>query len=297
MNQATPISEAMTRSIERYLADNSGSQPLDALGMTTDGRIVRLADQSEHQRPELQQTLEQKLGVLIPPGKDKALSDRVVEETITCEDRTLESLYAGIKRDSKIREILRDLQIKQAKQLEKMHASNSTVDDQGVTCTTGEGITNKHSWAYHFCNKFTQKEWKFMYNAKEGNINPNDFYMTTVITWQYQWAFEKKGWLLELPGTIERCEIMNKETNEVLIEHKADYHCDAFRKAFLETTVNGKSTVRVAQTLGLKIGRLVVKYEGKETGSIDKPIEYDPVDLPFSVLVHVSPDPAVYGPT
>lgn len=301
MNPDTPIPEAVTRSIERYLADNSGSQPLHALGMTADGRIVRLADHNEHLRPELKRVLEQHIGVLIPPGKGKASSDWIVASTVTCEHQTLESLYAAIRRDSKIREILRDLHSKQAKQLETMHALTTTCDgDEGATRTFGKGEIgkdNKPNWLYKFINKFTQKEWKFVNNAKNGNINPHDLYMSTVITWQYQWAFEKNGWLLALPRTIERCEIENKKTNEVLIEHKADYHSDAFRKAFLETTVNGKSTVRVARALGLKIDRLVVKYCETETSSIDEPIKFDPVNLPFSVLVHVSPDPAVYGST
>ena len=182
-----------------------------------------------------------------------------------------------------------------------MHALTTTCDgDEGATRTFGKGEIgkdNKPNWLYKFINKFTQKEWKFVNNAKNGNINPHDLYMSTVITWQYQWTFEKNGWLLALPRTIERCEIENKKTNEVLIEHKADYHSDAFRKAFLETTVNGKSTVRVARALGLKIDRLVVKFWEIETSSIDEPIKFDPVNLPFSVLVHVSPDPAVYGST
>lgn len=294
MNLTTESSEEAKRSIECYLADNPGSEPLSALGMTVYGRIVRLAGQEEHQRPALQQALRQQLGALIPSGADKALWDRMVEDTTTAEYQTLKNFYAGIKRDSKIREVLQDLQSKQADKLEKMHALTTTADCRGQTRTSGKGITNGRPWKYSFCNEFNQKHWKFRENIKEGNINPDDFYMSTVIAWQFQWTFKKNGWLLELPKTIERCGIANQKTNEVLIQHKADYHCDAFRKAFLETTVNGKSTVRVAQALGLKIDRLVVMYMGKETGSIDEPIEYDPDYVPFSVIVHVSPAPAVY---
>ena len=92
MNPYTPISEAVTRSIEHYLANNSGSQPLHALGMTADGRIVRLADRNEHLRPKLKRALEQQLGVMIPPGKGKASSDRIVAGTVTCEHQTLLAL-------------------------------------------------------------------------------------------------------------------------------------------------------------------------------------------------------------
>lgn len=289
--------EETLRSIECYLADNPDTEPLSTLGMTEDGRIVRLAEQDEHQRPALQQALELQIGALSPPTKeDKALWDWIIEEDTTgTEHQTLEGFYAGIQRDRKIREQLQDSLGKQADKLEKMHALTTTTDYYGQTRTCGEGNTNGHPWKYRFCNEFTQKHWKFKNNLKEGNYNPHDFYMSTVIAWQYQWAFEKKGWLLELPSTIERSSISNPDTSKVLIDHRADYGNEAFRKAFLETTVNGKSTVRVAQALGLKIDRLAVLYMGKETGSIDEPLEYDPDDLVFSVVVHVSPDPAVYG--
>ena len=294
MNPTTAATEA-TQAIERYLADNPGNEPLSDFGMTTAGRIVRLAEQDEQQRPALRQTLEQQLGALIPPRENKALWDWIVEGAATTEFQTLENVYHAIQRDRKIREKLQDLHSKQADKLEKMHALTRTADNCGQTRTCGKGITNGHPWKYRFCNEFTQKHWKFKDNLKEGNINRHDFYMSTVIAWQYQWAFEKNGWLLELPGTIERCGISNPGTHKVLIDHRSDYGSEAFCKAFLETTDNGKSTVRVAQALGLKIDRLTVLYMGKETGSINEPFEYDPDYVPFSVVVHVSPDPAVYG--
>ncbi|MBO9495513.1 hypothetical protein J7438_15660 [Thalassotalea sp. G20_0] len=295
MNPTTAATEATTQAIERYLADNPGNEPLNALGMTADGRIVRLAEQDEQLRPALQQALERQLEALIPPREDKALWDWIVEDTATMEYQTLENVYADIRRDRKIREKLQDTLSNQADKLEKMHALTTTTDYYGQTRTCGEGNTNGHPWKYRFCNEFTQKHWKFKNNLKEGNINPHEFYMSTVIVWQYLWAFEKKGWLLELPSTIERCSITNPDTNKVLIDHRADYGSEAFCKAFLETTDNGKSTARVAQALGLRIDRLAVLYMGKETGSIDEPLEYDPDYEPFSVVVHVSPDPAVYG--
>lgn len=297
MNPITPTPEATMRSIERYLADNPGNEPLSEFGMTVDGRIARLAEQDEQLRPILRQTLEQQLGALPPSTReDKTFRDRIIgEDTTSTEYQTLENVYAGIQRDRKIRKQLQDSLSKQADKLEQMHALTTTTDYHGQTRTCGEGNTNGHPWKYRFCNEFTQKHWKFKNNVKEGNVNPHDFYMSTVIAWQYQWAFEKNGWLLELPSTIERCGISNPDTNKVLIDHRADYGNKTFRKAFLETTDNGKSTARVAQALGLKIDRLAVLYMGKETGSIDQPLEYDPDYVPFSVVVHVSPDPAVYG--
>ena len=61
--------------------------------------------------------------------------------------------------------------------------------------------------------------------------------------------------------------------------------------------MNGKSTVRVARDLGLKIDRLTVTYHGEPVDHIDattyKRGKRD--EAPFSVIAHVSPDPAVYG--
>lgn len=295
MNPTTPNPEATMRSIERYLADNPGSAPLSMLGMTADGRIVRLQEQDQQQRPALRQALEQQLGALSPPRENKALWDWIVEDTATTEFRTLGDVLEKVRRDRQIRQRLKDLKVQYGAEFATMNKRTRTIDMDGKTRTGGSGWRgDRQEWGYNFRNEFTPRHWTFISNVKRGESFARDFYMSNVIAHQFEWTFQRNGWLLELPATIERHEIVNDRTMEVLFVHHADYHCDTFRKDFLETTVNGKSTVRVAQDLGLKIDRLTVTYYGEPVDHIDA-ATYRPSDAPFSVIAHVSPDPAVYG--
>lgn len=295
MNPTTPTPEATMRSIERYLADNPGNAPLSTLGMTADGRVVRLQEQDEQQRPALQQALEQQLGALSPPREDKALRDWIVEDTAATEFQTLGHVLDRVRRDRQIRQRLGDLKDRYGAEFASMNKSTKTINMNGQTKTGGSGWhKDGEGWGYNFRNEFTPKHWTFICNGKRGKTIARDFYMSNVIAHQFEWTFQRNGWLLELPATIERHEIVNDRTMEVLFQHQSDYHSDAFRKDFLESTVNGKSTARVAQDLGLKIDRLTVIYYGEPVDHID-PATYTSGDTPFSVIAHVSPDPAVYG--
>lgn len=295
MNPTTPTPEATMRSKEHYLADNPGSAPLSTLGMTADGRIVRLQEQDEQQRPGLQQALEQQLGALLPPKEDKALWDWIVEDTATTEFQTLGHVLNRVRRDRQIRQRLGDLKVQYGAEFAIMNECTQTIDKKGKTKTRGRaGRDDPEDWGYRFENDFTPTHWTFINNAKYGKTIAKNFYMSNVIAHQFEWTFQRNGWLLELPATIERHQIVNKRTLEVLLQHQSDYHSDAFRKDFLETTVNGKSTVRVARDLGLKIDRLTVTYYDEPVDQMDA-ATYEPDDTPFSVIVHVSPDPAVYG--
>lgn len=292
MNPTTPTPEATMRAIERYLADNPGSAPLSTVGMTADGRVVRLQEHDEQQRPALQQALVQQLGVLFPPREDKALWDWIVEDTAVMECQTLGRVLDRVRRDRQIRQRLEKLKVSYSAEFATMNKRTRTVDMNGKTKTAGWG--QQEDWGYHFRNDFTPRHWTFVSNSKRGKVNARDFYMSNVIAHQFEWTFQRNGWLLELPATIERHQIVNDRTMEVLFRHHSDYHSEAFRKDFLETTVNGKSTVRVARDLGLTIDRLTVTYYEEPVDHIDV-ATYIPGDTPFSVIAHVSPDPAVYG--
>lgn len=295
MKPTNPTPEVTMRSIERYLADNPGNAPLRTLGITADGRIVRLQEQDEQQRPALQQALEQQLGALSPPREDKALWDWIVEDTAATEFQTLNHVLDKVRRDRQIRQRLGDLKVQYGAEFAAMNERTRTIDVGGQTKTSGSGRQeNGEDWACNFRNEFTPTHWTFISNAKWGETSARDFYMSNVIAHQFEWTFQRNGWLLELPATIERHEIVNDQTMAVLFRHQSDYHCDAFRKDFLETTVNGKSTVRVARDLGLKIDRLTVTYYDEPVDHIDA-ATYIPGDTPFSVIAHVSPDLAVYG--
>lgn len=285
MNPTTPTPEALMRAIECYLADNPGNAPLSTLGMTADGRVVRLQEQDEQQRPALQQALEQQLGALSPPGGGTAAT----------EFKTLGRVLDRVRRDRQIRQRLADLKVRYGAEFAAMNKCTQTTDMCGMTDTTGSGLQEDgRDWQCNFRNEFNQTHWKFFANSKWGRTTAWDFYMSNVIAHQFEWTFQRNGWLLELPATIERHQIVNNRALEVLCRHHSDYQCDAFRKDFLETTVNGKSTVRVALDLGLKIDRLTVTHYDDPVDHIDL-ARYTRGEVPFSVIVHVSPDPAVYG--
>ena len=111
MNPTTPTPEATIRAIESYLADNPGNAPLSTLGMTADGRVVRLREQDEQQRPVLQQALVQQRGALSPPRENKALWDWAVDDSATTECQTLGDVLDKVRRDRQIRQRLKDLKV------------------------------------------------------------------------------------------------------------------------------------------------------------------------------------------
>ncbi|WP_422138693.1 hypothetical protein [Endozoicomonas sp. ALC020] len=297
MNPTSTSTEETTRAIERYLTDNPGDESLNALGMTADGRIVRLAEHDECQRLELHQMLEQQLGTLMPPELDQSIRERMIENALKTGVQTLGEYKKKIRRDRQIRNRLETLKADYAAQFAIMHERTETkVGRKGETETGGCGsIYGIADWDYHFSNEFTRTHWKFMSNFKRGTNVARDFFMSNVITYQLEWTFLDKRWLLELPTAIERCKIVNNVTLDVLRHHHQDYSTESFRKDFLETTHNGKSTVRVAQDLGLKIGGLTVTY-------CDKPVKAVNLDAlfnarrekTFSVIVHVYPAPSIY---
>ncbi|WOG29338.1 hypothetical protein [Endozoicomonas sp. 8E] len=297
MSPTSTTTEDTTRAIERYLTDNPGDESLGALGMTADGRIVRLAEHDECHRLELHQMLEQRLGTLMPPELDQSIRERMIENALKTDVQTLGEYRKKIHRDRQIRNRLETLKADYAAEFAIMHERTRTkVGRKGETQTEGCGtIAFKAHWEYHFSNEFTRTHWKFMSNFKRGLNVDRDFFMSNVITYQLEWTFLDKRWLLELPTAIERCKITNNRTLDVLRDHHQDYSTESFRKDFLETTDNGKSTVRVAQDLGLKIAGLTVTYCGNPV----KAVNIDELlnarrERTFSVIVHVHPDSSFY---
>ncbi|WP_257294414.1 hypothetical protein, partial [Endozoicomonas sp. YOMI1] len=275
------------------------NEPLNTLGMTADGRIVRLAEQEEGQRPELLRVFKHQLGALIPemkhcddPFGKPVFRERMVENTLRADVQTLSDYRNRIWWDQQIRNQLSTLKAQYATEFDKLvkltrsHIRSFSYDAE----TSGPN--------YLFVNNFTQRKWTFKDNRKTGAaVKTKDFYMSNVIAHQFKLSFDTLEWLLELPEIIERDSITNKKTIETLIEHKDNYLSDDFRTAFLETTDNGKSTVRVARDLGLIIKSITVTYNGQPVNRIADTIDIKQADQKFCVHVHVSPDPVVYVTT
>ncbi|MBO9496469.1 hypothetical protein J7438_20640 [Thalassotalea sp. G20_0] len=296
MNPTAAATEATTQAIERYLADNPGNEPLNALGMTADGRIVRLAEQDEGQRPEMRQVFEHQLGALMP--QEVSLTDRyrMIKNTLGTE-QTLRDYQKKIWWDRQIRNRLAVLKSDYADKFAIINKQTRTVySNLGKIMTRGSGVLEDGAgWECDFENKLTRTHWEFYRNYKTGKAAKHVFYMSNLIVHQFEQTARYESWLLELPTIIERCGINNRQTIECLVEHKDRFDSDAFVQAFLGATVNGKSTVRVAQDLGLMICGLDVFYDTRPVERIDWDIDPDEASGDFSVQVHVSPDPKVYG--
>ncbi|WP_422474723.1 hypothetical protein [Endozoicomonas sp. ALB032] len=289
--------EETTRAIERYLKDSSGKEPLNKLGMTAEGRIVRLAEQDECHQPKLRRVLEQQFAALLPTAKGKSFWKPEVKNTLSTEFKTLLNFRNRIQRDRQIRNRLMELEKQYASEFEKLDkltTTKITVLDEAIT--KGSNQPGEPFAQYMFKNEFTQSRWAFSDNRKSGAIKPRDFYMSNVIARQFKLSFDSFGWLLELPEIIDREMITNQKTIEILLEHKKDYGSDAFKTAFLETTVNGKSTVNVARDLGLIIERITVSYHHKLVERIDESITDKEAYKWFDVHVHVRPNEVLYDP-
>ena len=290
------------RSIEHYLADNPDTDPLSALGLTDDRRIVQLVEQAEQQRPALKQALEQQLLALMPPGQAGALKDRSVG-TLNSECQPLDNFLNKFRRDGQIRKRLEKLKKQYASQFAFMNERTRTYDHMhelgfgnGETVTGGEGTLWGESWGYHFRNLLTPEHWELKTNAKRlGRTSPRALFTSNVLVHQLEWSFQRNGWFLQLPKTIEEKLLLDKQNLKVFTRHKSDYLSAAFLNDFLKKTETGKSIAHVARDLGLKIDRVTVTYNDRPVDKIDD-LTSDTLDnLEISVLVHVSPDPAVYG--
>ena len=139
-----------------------------------------------------------------------------------------------------------------------------------------------------FINTFTPTTWYLKSNFKSEKSPRNSFYLSNVIAMQYEKCFTENQWPFQLPETIHRCDICNKETDQLIRQYADQHNTKKFMDDYLQNTVNGKSTVRIADCFGLDINRLTV-IEGEQGRNRSALID-DP-SLPrkwFTVIAHVS---------
>ncbi len=203
------------------------------------------------------------------------------------------------QRDQQIRQQLVRLKSRYVEQFKNIHALTTTY--KWFSCMRTEGKNPEHTsldkgWRYEFRNEFTKNCWRLILNLKMGHIDKKAIYMSNVVALQFEQAFNSNNWLLTLPQTIVQFRITNKKTNDVMLAHQANYQSQAFKNAFLHTTVNGKSTVRVTEDLGMTIDQLTVIFQDRPIVKTPHPVTAYTLDYaPFSVIFHVRPDPEIYG--
>ena len=139
-----------------------------------------------------------------------------------------------------------------------------------------------------FINTFTPTTWYLKSNFKSEKSPRNSFYLSNVIAMQYEKCFTENQWPFQLPETIHQCDICNEKSDQLIRQYAGQHNTKKFMDDFLQNTVNGKSTVRIADCFGLDIKRLTV-IEGKQGRNRSALID-DP-SLPrkwFTVIAHVS---------
>jgi hypothetical protein len=81
------------------------------------------------------------------------------------------------------------------------------------------------------------------------------FYMTDVVRYQYEKAAELGGFQGSLPKKIVREQIINPATKDIIREYR---DTPDFMRKFMEETVNGKSSKRIMDELGLEADSLEI---------------------------------------
>lgn len=103
-----------------------------------------------------------------------------------------------------------------------------------------------------FSAVYQKNIWTFV-NSKRGKHSL--YYMSDVVAEQYGIISKLHGFFGDMPSIIRRHNISNDETLKILDETK-DLSKSERLKIFLDKTVNGKSTQRIADVFGLEIYEL-----------------------------------------
>ena len=270
---------------------------IEQLGLTENGRIVRLVDTNPEDQKTLNNTLLTHMTLLdqtISWDKNttieninKKLTDRQIsivppQEGINTKESQTTSKNSPLL--EKIQQLITNKYKKQFKDIELYLISDITkgkdISSPIYVTTYTKQECKKEIGTSFFGNYFTQDSWTCSYNDKSRMKKPNLIFMSNVLAHQLQKVSENTQQPLQLPKTIIRENIDNEKTLQVIQDHEGHHDSEAFKKDFLDNTVNGKSTKRIAEDFGLKLNNLSVQ---RKTSSSDSKI------IHTSVIIHVSP--------
>jgi len=104
-----------------------------------------------------------------------------------------------------------------------------------------------------FVNGYHNKEWQMLNNHK--NKNAINIHMSNVVMYQFNLSCKKNINKKIFPNQIRQCKIMNEKTEEVINKYidKKNTMKDDILKEFLNETVNGKSTIRIAEAFCMRV--------------------------------------------
>ncbi|WP_257283031.1 hypothetical protein [Endozoicomonas sp. SESOKO1] len=283
-----------------YLSNSGHGMDLTLceLGLTRDNKVVRLTDYRDQQeilKGNLDSVLDEMAPILLLDRKitlQTACQKLDRQDIVEAKEQKPVPPSAPQREHASIQQLLDELKITYKKENEHLAEMTTTCPGKysdGQECYYT--FTPKDKWdKYGYCrfiNTFTPKNWFFKSNFKSTDVPAHFFYMTNVVAMQYEACFRDNGWPLQLPETIHRCDISNKQSDALILKYAGQHDCSAFMDEFLHNTVNGKSTRRIADAFGLEIYQLTVcegHIDRTESARRDNP------DLPrklFTVIAHV----------
>ena len=225
----------------------------------------------------------------------KAFCERNIQDTATAIGENLKEQNPVQSENDRIKQLLHDLDItyrienNNLSEMTTTHLLNETFSRGSMYTSTPEVITEKYGIC-RFINYFTPEAWYLQENFKSKSIPKDSFFLGNVIIKQFEQCFKEKQWPFQLPKTIHRCNISNKKSDLLIRQYAGQHDSEKFRHDFLNNTVNGKSTVRIADWFDLDIHQLTVE-EGDVIRAI--PALSEKIDLPnkwlFTVIAHVRP--------
>lgn len=109
----------------------------------------------------------------------------------------------------------------------------------------------------HFINNYKPDTWKFLYNFKSQEIDEgvNPYFASHVAQYQYLLAAVSGGWVGQMPSTLIRKNVINKDT----IVNTAGLKGEQLMSAFLNNTPNGKSTAKILEAFNLNATSVKIK--------------------------------------
>ena len=225
----------------------------------------------------------------------KAFCERNIQDTATAIGENLKEQNPVQSENDRIKQLLHDLDItyrnenNNLSEMTTTHMLKETYSRGSMYTSTPEDKTEKYGIC-RFINYFTPEAWYLQENFKSKSIPKDSFFLGNVIIKQFEQCFKEKQWPFQLPKTIHRCNISNKKSDLLIRQYAGQHDSEKFRHDFLNNTVNGKSTVRIADWFDLDIHQLTVE-EGDVIRAI--PALSEKIDLPnkwlFTVIAHVRP--------
>lgn len=109
----------------------------------------------------------------------------------------------------------------------------------------------------HFINNYKPDTWKFLYNFKSQEIDEgvNPYFASHVAQYQYLLAAVSGVWVGQMPSTLIRKNVINKDT----IVNTAGLKGEQLMSAFLNNTPNGKSTAKILEAFNLNATSVKIK--------------------------------------